>query len=307
MAMWFGTIGNMRWVPHCDFNADFSSVGYSSGTEFLNGGASIRNSDASHMVYNMSWGPSKKRDALRPITDYASGKNGRGLIYFIDPMAADKNILPEHWAFPAQAAADAPVLIGPNRPTTARLVQTVSNPLDYPIESAKYALTGTARTLYLPIPPGHVLWFGAHGTADGWGGVQVRPHIAGTGYAAPVYPRLLSVTDPVRMNASYSSVDYQGIEISLAAGTGGPLAPSGDLYPSEILTPGIEQPATSVILSGMMAQVLPAGVTPETGDFISGQGHSGCEFRGKPQRTAYSAALDKVGMTAVLVETGSWL
>lgn len=45
----------------------------------------------------------------------------------------------------------------------------------------------------------------------------------------------------------------------------------------------------------------------EIPQWTPGIGHSGCEFTEHPERVDYSAALDKVGVTANLKEVGSWL
>ena len=62
----------------------------------------------------------------------------------------------------------------------------------------------------------------------------------------------------------------------------------------------------TIILSGMIVQVLKDGSIPEPGGFISGQGHSGCQFASLPEYTPYSYAHDIVGMVVDLVETGAW-
>lgn len=64
----------------------------------------------------------------------------------------------------------------------------------------------------------------------------------------------------------------------------------------------------TLTLSGMVAQVLPTGTAAPTGNFPSGQGHSGCRFTGSPTVGGYSAqqALDLQSLTATLVETGAW-
>lgn len=62
----------------------------------------------------------------------------------------------------------------------------------------------------------------------------------------------------------------------------------------------------TLTLAGLVAQVLPNGEPPPTGSFKSGRGHSGCRFAGMPTVTGYSAVLDKVSVSATLVETGSW-
>lgn len=68
-----------------------------------------------------------------------------------------------------------------------------------------------------------------------------------------------------------------------------------------------QQIADTITLSGLILQVLPTGSVPAPGTFISGQGNSGCQFTEEPKETAYSARWDLVGISAVLVETGSWL
>lgn len=284
--MWFGTRGYAQDVPTPAFNADFTKVGWSTSTQYLNGGASVRKSTASHKVYNMAWNLAS-RDSLRPIIDFSDGLFGTGLIYFHDPMTLDRNVLPQHWAFPAQAANDAPILVGTVRPSTT---PTPANNLHYPSTSVVYTLSGSPATqsLYLPIPPGYVAWVGAHGSADGAGGLRVRPVISGLNNAPDEFPALLTVTDPTRVNASYSSSIFEGLELAIAANPAG--------------TPV----ATSVTLSGLIVQMLRIGATPQPGGFISGQGHSGCQFKSEPAQVAYSAGLDKMGLTATLIETGGW-
>lgn len=282
--MLMGPRGNEQWVPVPAFNADFSKVGFSAGSEYINGGASQRNSAASHKVYNMAWNLAK-RDTLRPVTDLSDGvfsDSPTDLIYFTEPMAMDKNCLPQQWAFPAQAAFDAPILNGRKRPLT---VPTPANPHSYPRRSATYRVVEGAprKKLYLPITPGHTAWVGVHGLAEsGTAGVYVTPTRRGIPAALSHILPMMGVMEDVRMNMSYSGAEYDGIELEIAG-------------------------AGSVTLTGLMVQMLPFGVTPEPGGFISGQGNSGCQFRGKPAQTAYSAKLDRVGMSAVLVEVGDWL
>lgn len=64
----------------------------------------------------------------------------------------------------------------------------------------------------------------------------------------------------------------------------------------------------SLTLAGMIAQIRPIGETVPQGAFISGKGHSGVRFDKFPVVQGYSApaALDLVGATATLIETGAW-
>jgi hypothetical protein len=91
---------------------------------------------------------------------------------------------------------------------------------------------------------------------------------------------MLAVTSSTRMGNSFSGDTYIGIEVYVE---------------------------NSTKYAGAMIQILPNGTTPSTGGFISGQGNAGCEFDAQPTQTAYSSALDKVGMTAKLIEVDEWV
>lgn len=281
--MWFGTRNFERWVPDFETGPTFGKEAWGTETTGLNGGAWVRNSTSSHRVYTVTWPPVRSRDELRPIADFADGvyddHDGVNLIYFIDPVAADRNVAPQGLAFPGQS--DAMPLVRGIHP---KLVPTAPNALGYPARSAQYTFAGTETPvpLYIPIPPGFTLWFGVHGTIAADTGFNVTPYTKAVA-AAPVVPAALGVDDTARVNAPFTA-PYTGVEIAVI--------PSG--------TP---------IISSVIVQVLPNGATPQTGGFISGQGHSGCQFVGKPAQTVYTVAKgrDQIGMSAKLTETGAWL
>lgn len=272
--MWFGTRGHMQWIPACRPELDTSKVGWSSETQQLNGGASVRRSVGAHKVYPLEWNPNT-RDALAPIQDFADGIYGQGAIYFLTPEALDRNVLPAHIAFPAQGAYGAPLLFGEDDPI---LTPTAANSLGYPAETATYTVDGPGPATYIPIPPGHTAWVGAHG-ADGTGGeVTVTPVTGASDAGTPVTLDILAVTDSTRFN--YSTDDGDGMLLRLD-GTG------------------------TISLSGIMVQVLPTGQAPVDGGFISGRGHAGCRFSGSgPTFSLYNlaGAIDRVAVTARLVE-----
>lgn len=277
-TMWMGPRGGETWVKVNASGDDASGIGYSDASKLLNGGADSRDSVTSHMEYTLSWGEGSTADEMRPIVDMASGKRGPGLIYFLHPMSLTTNVLPEQWSMPFQGAYDAPPLFGDVRPT---LTDTPANGFDYPAESAIYDLSaGTSRELYVPIPTGYTLWLGAHGVTDGTGGLSVLPVNGKTAAGVASTPTLLDVNTSTRFNASFTGVG--GVVLSIDKGT-----------------------STTLTLSGVMAQVLPNGAAPSGGDFISGQGNSGCVM-GKPQRTPYSSIRSQIGMTTKLVEVGDW-
>lgn len=276
--MWMGTRGYERWVKApLSGNLDFSRVGWQAQSSYLNGGASVRSSFASHKEYAMAWRGT--RHDLRLIDDLHTGMFGTGLIYFIDPVAADKNVLPLQWSYPALAAKDGPIFVGTARPST---VSTPSNGMGYPIDSVQYAATTTSKTLYVPIPPGYTAWFGYAGGSGGAGPIRLTPILPGNISGTVITPTMLPVAGPTRMNTTLVGGTNIGVVIDWNGTTAAPVA-------------------------GMMMQILPNGSSPTAGgQFDSGQGHSGCKFAAKPSMTPYSVPADSVGLTAKLIETGDW-
>jgi hypothetical protein len=253
--------------------------GFSNELLFLNGGASIRRSVASHKRYTLTWN-AVDRDDARVVLDLADGIYGTGLIYWHDPFVSDRNVLPQWWATPSQGGYDGLPLNAGERGT---LVPTPTNDLNFPVESIRYDVTEfQSRRVWLPIAPGHTAHVGVFGEDGTGGGVQVRTTLKGENTGAPNILTLMSVTDNSRFNATFTAdANVDGIELSLS-GSG------------------------TVTLSGMMVQVLKDGETPETGGFISGQGHSGLKFLTQPTYTPYSAVYTRAGMAAQFIETGGW-
>jgi hypothetical protein len=280
LNMWFGTRDYMQWVPCPLVDADMSKTGWQTEALYLNGGARVHRSSTAHKEYNLSWGL-QSRDNIRLVTDYADGIYGDGPIYFIDPFAADRNVLPQYWAAPMLAGDDAPLLHGTVTPS---LTATDTNSLGYPIKSATYSTNSSyvRPQLFIPIPPNMTFWIGAHGTATGSSVVKVTPTVGVTGLGTPVSLTLLAVNTITRVDTSFDGASYSGVLIELN-GTG------------------------TITLAGLIGQILPTGTTPSTGGFISGQGHSGCQFAEQPKLQNYSSAMDKVALTARLVETQAWV
>lgn len=271
--MYFGNRNYMQWIACPESGSERGSQGWQAGGQYLHGGAYNRQTFNAAKTRSLSWALNG-RDVIRPITDYVEGVYGEGAIYWLDPFDADQNMLAQSFATPSLGARDGIILTGDSRP---QLVPTGSNPYGYPFESAIYQLgdEGTAFKHWIPVPIGYTAWVGAHGVV-GTSGVTVRTNTDTT-----VVP-LLPVNTSQRFNASFPVTDEQnGIELSLE-GSG------------------------QITLSGIMVQVLRTGIMPKTGGFISGQGHAGMDFDGWPSKTAYSAALDLVGLTAKFIETEQW-
>lgn len=271
-AFYFGNKERMAWVKAPAFNAGISKVGWNAEGVFLNGGAYARKSIASHKRYEFSWNLSSQED-IYGVLDYADGLYGEGLIYFLDPFARDTNLLPSFWAAPRLQAEDAPSLVEGKTPT---LVDTAANTNSYPTKSAVYTIVSgdTFDELWVPVPVGYTLHLGVHGSATDTAELTYLPD---DGSITAV--TLLGVTTTQLTNVTVTGA--AGVTLS-AQGLG-------------FLT-----------LAGLVVQVLPTGTAAPVGPFVSGRGHSGCRFVSAPQIQGYSSALDKVGATAVLVETGAW-
>lgn len=284
-VVWFGTRGYMRWVKAPDASPDYQTVGWSSTMQFLNGGAAVRSSVGSHREYNLHWN-TLSRDQAREITDFADGvydvSTGINPVYYVDPVAADKNVLPQLWATPYGAIADGITLVPGHPPAEAT---TPSNTLGYPARAVSYTAMWPSSNVYIPIPPGFTAWVGFHGSVVGSGGVVITPS-SGFADGTPVNATVLSATTTTRVADSFSSSQWDGLSLSLAHTS--------------------VNPAHKTVVYGIIVQLLPTGATPETGGFISGQGSSGLQFSEKPLMTPRSAGLDQVSLSVSLTETESW-
>ena len=277
-CFYMGTREKMLEVRAPSVNLPSSKQGYFNKVDFLNGGTAIRRSQASHKLYTMTWN-SLDTDEARKILDVADGVHGTGPVYVHDPIAADRNVLPQWWATPSLGLSDGLPL---NDGTRGEGATTPSNTLNFPHDSIVYTvLSGQTRRVWVPIPAGYTAHVGAYGV-DGTGGTVVAtPTVDHTTDGTPVTLTLLDVTDDSRFNETFDSTSYDGVTLSLG-GEG------------------------TLTLSGIMVQVLETGVTPATGGFISGQGNSGLQFVSQPNYTPYSSALNRVGVVAELAEYYGW-
>ncbi|MDR6907464.1 hypothetical protein J2X63_003172 [Agromyces sp. 3263] len=262
-------------------NPDYETVGWEDSTQYLNGGLGVSQSVAAHREYFLDFGMMSRAEA-RKITDFADGVYGTGLIYWLDPVAADQNALPQQWATPSIGGYDGVPLAGDVRPSLSTNSVTSQG---YPSELATYTLAGDSvlRSVFVPIPTGYSAWVGVHGESDAAGCVKVTPYTGSTA-GTVVHPTILSTATTTRVNTEVGG-GATGLELSL-----------------DNTTPG------TFTLAGMIVQVLRDGVTPATGGFVSGQGHSGCRFIGRPMRVPYdTSTLDLVNVTAKLGEVGEWV
>lgn len=280
--MYLGTREKARWVADPAPGAGYIAAGWSANMSYMNGGAMQRNSSNSHMEYELTWG-SLSRDQIAEIEDYGYGLYGDGLIYWLDPVAMDRNLFNVGWSVAKIAAEDGIPLTGLTRPER-QLIGDMS--LDYPLYGATYSVTegDNARTFYCPLPDGYTAWIGAHGVANSQG-LLVQPLLNGVPSGGSIGIGIQSVTTTTRFGGSVDGTStVNGIDISV------------DTSASATLT-----------FAGLMLQVLPTGVTPATGGFIAGRGNSGCKFDSKLRRVPYSLPGESIGLSAKLVEVGDWL
>ena len=278
-CFYIGTRERLFELRAPSINMPSSKEGFTNELQFLNGGISVRQSTAAHKRYDMTW-RSTDRDEARVILDLADGVHGTGLIYWHDPFAADRNVLPQQWASPFQGAIDGIPLGNGERP---QRITTVQNSLNFPTFSARYNVTNpNTKRVWIPIPPGYSAHIGVYGQPGTGGQMLAIPTFADGSFIQPVPMQLMSLADNSRTNYEVKSSDgHNGVFMRLG-GIG------------------------TVTIAGMMVQVLPEGQVPEPGGFISGQGQSGARFLGQPQYTGISAALDRVSVVASFAETGAW-
>lgn len=294
--MWFGAMpGRMRWVPAPKSPAEASSQAWNAGDTYLNGGGFERHSWGSHKRYIYEWPESSSREAAQIMKSYRDGSFGKGLIYFIDPLTYDTNILPAQWADPSMTTdLEGGILVEGVEPTSVPTSGGALN--DLPVNSAFFDLNdapsgyrGDRESLFVPIPEGYTLYLGAFYQATGSGTVSVAPVDSngntGTSSQLPATGNL----DTSIFSGSYSG--GAGVRIWVGKTSGG---------------------AASVTLTGMVARIYETGKTPPTkflsGPWVGGMGHSGCRFVGVPTLMEHSAVNDgQVSYAASFKEVGMWL
>ena len=167
----------MQWVPAPKINMNRGLTTWEATSQRTSGTANVRTGAAPHRNYDLEWTITQGTDisfvdaALRG--DYsewfaASGVDPttpayrRGL-FFLDPFAMSKNILPDWWASPGR------VVRGGRRLMTG----TVSNrthpnpgPLLEPVQGVNYNVQAGAvfHEHPIPIPPGYTLHLGVRGS-----------------------------------------------------------------------------------------------------------------------------------------------
>lgn len=276
--MYFGNRNLMRWVKCPAYNTSLSVVDWNTQNAHLNGGATVLRSGGSHREYNFQWNLASQEEIYK-ITDYDSGIYGNGLIYFLDPFAANTNMFPAHLAAPGLA------ITNPGTPTlrgfSGTAAATPANTYGYPTMGVNYATGNTGQDIiWFPVPQGYKIALGVTGSGTG----QFRYRWDnGTSVTMPY----LTVTSGVRAN-TWLTPPTNALGITILMPT------SGTVFAYGLFAQVVESTAVSI----------PSSIA--NGPFISGRGHSGCRFGEPPAVTGYSSAMDKLSASARLVEVGSW-
>jgi hypothetical protein len=284
--VYFGNASKQTWIKSPTSGMNASSKGWSSQVDLLNGRASVIKSTASHRVLSPSWVGSLNAidlsESLQTIKDFSDGLYGDGPFYWIDPFAANTNILPPHWAAPMLTENDWPNLASGLTPSFYSM--SVAN--NYPMKYAAYLTTdnyASENKLILIIPTGYKLAFGWHGVSGGaTTGVRIVPYKRSDGTAdTALNPTMIVAGGLVRTNTNVSGTTYSHVEIFLATTT-----------------------ASELGITGMIAQIIPSAKSVTSGDFLSGRGTTALEFSSKPTIEYYSSNINngQIGMSAEWVE-----
>lgn len=286
--IWFGVPRYMQWIEPFTTAPNYERKGRSEFTQYLNGGTGRTGSLANHMEYTVSWN-ANKRDALRPIMDYAEGVYGDDYLYWIDPVAADKNVLPQAWATPWLASKDAQPLLFENRP---KAIENADFSQGYPAFMARYEVTAdsTPAPLFVPIPPGYTAWVGAHGNAGFGGSVQVTPN---NGDA--IVLDMLGVDEATRFTDSFEAADYD-----TAAGITLSLSNSGVGRKNLSTNPGLEINATGWSATG-------STVTRDTATKHSGAASAKSVTAGSASAEGVIHSIALSGMSGKSYSAGAWV
>jgi len=283
--IYFGTATKQSWIkaPLSGMKAD--SIGWSVESQLLNGRAFVKRSKGSHRKFDASWVGSynsAEEESLQHIINYADGLYGDGPYYFVDPFAANQNVMPQNWAAPMLASLGWPAIT--KDLSAVYTAATVGN--NYPSKYVEYETTNnfvSGRKVTLIIPPGYKLHFGWHGPATGaTTGIRIQPYKRSDGTAdTAVNPTKIVAGGSVRTNTQINGTTHSRVEIFLATTT-----------------------AATVQITAMIAQILPTASSVASGGFLSGRGTTALQFSSKPTIEYYSSNINngQIGMSAEWVE-----
>lgn len=290
--MWFGTLDRMRWIDAPLRGADMSPEGWGAGSTLLSGGAAARMSWGTHKKYVFEWPDSTDRRMAQLLKSYRDGTFGRGLLYFVDPLTYDQNILPARWANPSMSLGEeGPGLVQGIYPSEVTTVG--GETLDLPVVSAFYNLSavtpgyrGDSETLFLPIPPGYTLHLGAIYSYTGNARLFVTPVNSDGSLGTAVALTALSTSATNIVPQTFTG--GKGVRLWLGTTASG---------------------ASTATLTALTARLSPSGTVNTGGPWIGGMGHSGCAFDPSIAPTwIANTGLNggQIGCAATFIEVGDW-
>lgn len=319
-SFWFGTEQRMKWFRGPLKGGESNSEAWLSSGVLLNGGGWSFGSRGSHKNYRFEWGTATPIKYAQEMKSYFDGSYGRGLIYFIDPLIYEKNILPARWADPGMALDyEGGRLVYGVEPTPVTTTNVYPN--DIPRVGARYDLTlinpgfrGKGEALFVPIPQGYTLGLGAIFGTTGSGGIFVTPmYPDGTMGSAQPLTNTGSTSSQV-INATFSD-SFSGVWLWVGKSSTGAASVTAHAMTARLMA------NSRFIVSGPGYGLTPYGQTPyggstvaqsnpsgwRNGPWIGGMGHSGCRFEGPPT-FAGTGPLGggQAGFAAGFREVGSW-
>lgn len=289
--VYFGNDKFQTWIVAPKTGMTASSSGYSTVTELLNGRTFVKRSFGASRKFGASWTGSMNSasisDSLQTIKDFADGFYGSGKCFWLDPYAVTQNVMPTHWASPGLFNVGWPAISATVTPTIA----TTTPANNFPINLANYNLPGShsdTRKLTIIIPPTHTLHFGWHATiagrtASAAAGIRISPYNISGSPGTITNPASLLQGGTTRTNQTFDGATTSRVEIYLANGSAS---------------------ASSVIISALIAQVLPTGTSVASGGFIDGKGTTALQFSGSIDIEYYSSNINEgqIGLSASFVE-----
>lgn len=290
---WFGTKDWMQWIDVPLSGADVSPTGWEAEGTTLGGGGFALGSVGSHKRYSFEWRKSSARRQAQLLKDYRDGAYGRGLIYFIDPLTYDTNVLPARWANPSMTFGEegstlvygvSPLATVTSNFQTNRIPSTR---VTYDLANVAAGYRGVEDSVFIPIPEGYELRLGAMYSATGTGGVFYSP-VNANGTVGAAVALTQSAVDATNLVPDVVPTGLLGIQLWVGKTAVG---------------------AATVNLAAMTGRMVQIGKTLNTtGPWVGGQGHSGCNFLGTPTYVN-NTGMDggQVSFAASFVEVGSWI
>ena len=268
-----------------------SPEGWGTGGTLLSGGGYQSNSWGTHKNYTFEWSGASSLEAAQLMKSYRDGTYGRGLIYFIDPLTYERNVLPARLADLSMAVGDESASLVYNAsPTPLSSGATVASGL--PIGGALYNLGSVAANIranestFIPIPAGYTLHLTAMYSATGTGGIFATPQVSKgvLGTTARLTANAVSATSPA--SHAFHSTNASGVRIWLGR---------------------TSTAASTVSAYAMIGRLVKTGRPAPTGPWVGGMGHSGARFSAPPTYTANNGVGGgQAGYAASFREVGSW-